>query len=36
MKLAVKKGVQTFANKLLHMFAQPFMQNNTQYIRNSK
>jgi len=29
MELAVKKGMQTFANKLLHVFAQPFMQNGT-------
>jgi len=36
MELVVKKGVQTFANKLLHVFAQPFIQNNTQYIRKSK
>jgi len=36
MELAVKKGVQTFASKLLHMFAQPFMQNSTLYNRNSK
>jgi hypothetical protein len=29
MELAVKKGMQTFANKLLHVFAQPFIQNST-------
>jgi len=36
MELAVKKGMQTFANKLLHMFAQLFMQNSNLYNRKSK
>ena len=34
--LPIKKGVQTFAIILLHIFAQPFMQKNTTFIRNLK